>query len=452
VKKGYVAYVLVALAICLVPSVGLLFGGGEVSSDSDSAPAPRLVEEDGSINLEVLSDAGSWFDDHFAFRNEFITACSSVTGGVFETSSSDEVIQGSDGWLFYGNSLGDYQGTNHLTDRQLHDIARDLRLMQDYVEENGSKFVFTIAPNKNSLYDANMPYYYQGALVGERNRDRLVPFLEEEGVNYVDLYEHFSNEDEVLYHATDSHWNNKGASQAADLILESLNKEHPDYSNAPYEVRSDFTGDLEKMLYPAAPKKEDEIYYSPSPQDSYDYETSIESTFDPFIQTKAKRKSGTLLMYRDSFGNSLLPFMAENYSSATFSRGVPYSIGIDMDLYAPDTVVVERAERFLQEMAEQAPLVPGRYIEDGSLENAFFSNLENVTEEKQGNGYTLVTGKIPEDLLTDDSDVFIRVDGAVDYEAASYSDSDGNECFSLLVPDEVLDATGNSYGIYLASK
>ena len=71
-------------------------------------------------------------------------------------------------------------------------------------------FVFTVAPNKNSLYGENMPYYDSLKVDEENNLARLVPFLEKEGVSYVDLYEAFTGEEEILYHERDSHWNNKG--------------------------------------------------------------------------------------------------------------------------------------------------------------------------------------------------------------------------------------------------
>ena len=38
------------------------------------------------------------------------------------------------------------------------------------------------------------------------------------------------------------------------------------------------------------------------------------------MHTKADGKSGSLVMYRDSFGNALLPFIAEAFGDAYFSR------------------------------------------------------------------------------------------------------------------------------------
>ena len=81
-KVPAIAYVVVVALLCLVPSVGLLVGGSEVSSDTNAAPAPQLVRDDGSVNFNVMADAGAWFDDHFAFRNEWVTAAAAVAARV----------------------------------------------------------------------------------------------------------------------------------------------------------------------------------------------------------------------------------------------------------------------------------------------------------------------------------------------------------------------------------
>ena len=52
----------------------------------------------------------------------------------------------------------------------------------------------------------------------------------------------------------------------------------------------------------------------------------ISSNFDPRITTVNPVKEGSLVMYRDSFGNALLPYMADAYANAYFSRGIPYQL------------------------------------------------------------------------------------------------------------------------------
>ncbi|MFQ9152400.1 MAG: alginate O-acetyltransferase AlgX-related protein [Blautia sp.] len=159
---------------------------------------------------------------------------------------------------------------------------------------------------------------------------RLTPILEQEGVNYTDLKSLFDAQDEVLYHERDSHWNNKGAALAADAIMTDLVKIHDSYKDETYEIRTDHIGDLDKMLYPKALTPEDEVYYDKAT--TFAYVGEVESNFDPKITTVNPVKEGSLVMYRDSFGNTLLPFFADAYANAYFSRGVPYQLS-DVDAH-----------------------------------------------------------------------------------------------------------------------
>ena len=99
--------------------------------------------------------------------------------------------------------------------------------------QEGIDFAFTVAPNKNSLYDEHMPYYYRVKASDTNNRRKVIPLLEQLSVRYVDLYGPFEQESGVLYRAQDSHWNGKGAVLAYNTILDDLGQAHNDLSNVP---------------------------------------------------------------------------------------------------------------------------------------------------------------------------------------------------------------------------
>ena len=52
---------------------------------------------------------------------------------------------------------------------------------------------------------------------------------------------------------------------ASDLLLDTLEKEHDSWDEEPYQVRTDFEGDLDTMLYPSMPQLEDEVIMTVSP-------------------------------------------------------------------------------------------------------------------------------------------------------------------------------------------
>ena len=435
-KKLQVLYIAAFFAVCLVPFAGMAVTGQESSSENRTlAEFPQIKTEEG-INVQWLSDAGEYFQDHFAFRNELVTANALINGKILGTSTAAGVIQGTDGWLYYKDSLEDYLGENLLEDRSLYNISHILSLMQEYLAEKNVQFAFTVAPNKNSLYDANMPYYDSCKVSDNKNLINLRKYLKNENVSYVDLYEPLAKADEILYHKRDSHWNNKGAALASDLLLEGLGKEHESYTDETYTVKTDFTGDLDEMLYPLATTPEDEIYYDR--QTTFAYVGEVESNFDPRITTVNPVKTGSLVMYRDSFGNALLPFMADAYGNAYFSRGIPYQL-TDVDTMAADTVVVERAERFLPEMAESAPVMPApeRTVSTGEdkADPEAVKDLEIIT---QGN-YLKISGRIAEKYLDTESRIYVRTDGDKVYEAFPNDvtlDDGSTDCggFTLYLP------------------
>lgn len=440
-------YISLFLSVILIPSAGLFFTGiREPSENRDAAHMPRLNTEDG-LNPYFLNEAGKWYEDHFAFREEAVTGYALLLGKVFGVSAQEKVIAGTDGWLFYKDSLADFQGTEPMTGRQLFDVAHSLAMVQAYARQNGADFAFAAAPNKNSLYGEHMPGYYQPQHKGRSNLERLETYLQSEQVNYIDLSRCFLNDSRVLYHKRDSHWNNMGAALAADRILNGIGKEHVSYADRPYTARKDFLGDLDHMLHPSLPEPEEEIYYDPAPQ--FSYCGNVESNFDPKISTRSGG-DGNLVMYRDSFGNALLPFMAEAFENAWFSRALPYRLQ-DLSEHRADVLVIERAERFLPDMAQQAPEMEAPAVAWNAAVMGAAVKAECLEETVKG-AYTQVTGKLPMPVVEEQSRIYIRIDKDRCYEAFPVSAADGQEGFSLLLRTGELQDTVRMYEVYVSEQ
>ncbi len=449
-KKGKLIYCILFFAICLCPSLGMLVTKQETSSENrqlSEFPSPKT--EEGKINVEWLSQAGDYFQEHFAFRNKLVTGNALLHGRLLETSTADGVIQGKNGWLYYKDSLDDYLGQDLLSDRSLFNIAHMLSMTQQALEEKGVNFLFTIAPNKNSLYGDNMPYYDKLKVSGQTNRENLEDWLKTEKVAYADLYQALMEENEVLYHARDSHWNNKGAALAADVLMDALGKDHDSYEGESYTVRRDYTGDLDTMLYPLASTADDEIYYDK--ETTYATVEEIQSNFDPRITTVNPVKEGSLVMYRDSFGNALLPYMADAYANAYFSRGIPYQL-MDVETHSADTVIIERAERFLPEMSQFPPVLTAKEI--SLTENEELQGSDGAVDVKiKPQGMTAqLSGRIKEGLLDTDSRIYLKVNGSV-YEAfpmdVKVEENLDDNGFCLYLPSELVAADGNDVEILI---
>ena len=366
-KKKYIVFTLVVIIICILPFAGMLFAKTEATSENKKLSEWPVLKDEEGINKEYMEEAGAYFLDHFAFKEKLAGANAIMQAKLFNVSSEDDVIIGNDGWLYYTATLDDFQHNNSVSERQLYSMAHNMKLMQEYVELFGKQFVFTIAPNKNSLYGKNMPANYKYKVSEKSDAERFIPYLESEGVNYVDLYSLFNEEDEVLYYKQDSHWTEKGAVLVYNELLDSVSVNHYRYDDVNPEVSYDYIGDLASMLYASSAEGEEKLTYIKENKYSY---VAGEDVTDMLINTYNPSGCGSLLMYRDSFGNSLLPYFANAYENAQFSKIVPYPM-TDVVTAAPDLVIVEKVERHLPTLSEVPPIMqaPVREIGDYSEGN-----------------------------------------------------------------------------------
>jgi len=283
-----------------------------------------------------------------------LTANSVIRKELFQVSSNENVIVGDNNWLYYSACLNDYQHRNSMSDRELFIAAHNLHMIQESLERQGKRFLFTIAPDKCTLYDQNMPERYQITYAARSDLERLTDYLAGEGVHYADLEKAFRQSGEVLYYERDSHWNGKGAVLAYNTLLDAAGKKHETYQDKHPSETMDYYGDLGRMLYPAGLYPELRQHYMDEPL--YTYVTPTQSVEEEFIETENVHREGSLMMYRDSFGNSLLALMAQEFSQAVFSSRMPYELSLADEA---DLVILEKVERHLSSLASVVPLMWG---------------------------------------------------------------------------------------------
>ena len=325
------------LALLLIPLVGMLLAGpSDAVSNERLAAKPRLMRA-GKLNPDFLSETADYFAGHFYLRPALITANSAVQAAVFRESASEDVVLGDGGWLFYADTLEDFQGTNPMTGRALFCAARNLALLQEFCAQQGTSFLFVCAPNKNTSYPEYMPGQYRKT-EQVSDLDRLEQALTQQGVSFCDLREALSGRESLTYYRTDSHWNGYGSYLAGRQILQALGKE-ADTEDVSLSMQQ-HAGDLYGMLYPASDRKED----APAPAQlrMFSYLGDVRGTDDQLIRTQSGAE-GTLFMFRDSFGNALHADLAGQFSQAVFSRSMPYDLSQAEEM--PEVPIAEIAQR-----------------------------------------------------------------------------------------------------------
>ena len=385
----YIAFTAAIMLAALVPLAAMPFyeNSAADAEKRELAPKPSLITEKG-VNSDFGTEFEAFFQDRFAFRSELVNAHAEIMLKVFNSSSEDSVLAGKDDWLFFRETLGDYCGTELLSDEEIQRLVTVIKLEQQYCNEQGVAYVFAVAPNKNTIY----PEYMQPQYVkynGKTNLDRLNEALKEAGVNVADLKTALLEakgqcaEGETLYYSADSHWNQKGALVGYNTIMEAANRfsetEYDNYETVTFEEGSR-EGDLLKMVLPLDCEVK-EFGAKVNISQEYKYIGRLKSIDDMRIQTKLSglteesEKTG-LLMFRDSFGRALIPIFSNEFSDAVYLRPTPFNIYGNIE--GKTVVVREIVERNIPTLLEKAPVVIAGELQEADM--PYETSLVKITE------------------------------------------------------------------------
>lgn len=229
---------------------------------------------------------------------------------------------------------------------------------------------------------------------------------------------------------------------AYNALLTDLNKEHELYETVPVLRTKTEIGDLNKMIYPMW--SQPEWNYDYQYKKNYTYTSDTKSVEDAYITTTNKKAQGSLLMFRDSFGNTLLPWMAQSYEKAVFSKEMPYPLEKYMQESKADTVIIEKVERNLKDFITDPPmLTPSETKLSGEAKQVETKTTVHVGVSEADTAYTEVYGKLDSKYVTPGMKVYIAVG----------EDSDQHIYQAYLVnaasSDDSLDTTTTQYRLYL---
>ena len=443
-KNVLIAFIAICMLLCLIPSVGMLFFPTTQTTENRAmAESPKLLTEEGSLNKAFIQDFESYFTEHIALRNPMIYMDAKIQTGIFGESNVSGVIDGADGWLYYSSTLSDYLGENILPERALYNLAHNFRVVQNYLDAKDVDFVLTIAPNKNTLYGEHMPYYKSGIIDPDHNAKLLKPYLEELGVSYLDLFQLFEEQEEILYLKRDSHWNRKGACLAYNSIMDALALPHEDYSGTEPTAIESADGDLNKMFYSFYGKTETDYSYQLA--SDYTYANNAKSVEDGWIVTENKAGSGTLLMFRDSFGNTLIPFLSAEFQTACYSKGEPNALERYLNANDPDCVVIQKVERNIANYLDNPPVLTAPPAELPSVLS--IANTETTVRAEttmSDSNYYKFSGTVDPDRIKTDSQIIVTVNG-VPYQAYHTGNSGD---FLLYLHKDVLSGNTAEVEVY----
>ncbi|MBX7210749.1 MAG: hypothetical protein K1X78_20750 [Verrucomicrobiaceae bacterium] len=345
------------LAVIFIPAAGWLAGwqfNAGIEEKRTPTPWPTLAElkKDAAGAAKQFENA---FSDRFAFRNALIKTDAWLNWKVFGISTTDSVIVGRDGWLFFtgDRSVPLFQGIDRFTDADSAYVADALEMRHRWLRNQGIASAHVIAPAKESVYPEFMPTGIPRVKQPSTMEDFL-RFGEGRDGQPVDLLTPLTTARklrEPLYLRGDSHWNDAGALVAYREILKRLSLETHGLSGATLQSRVDPEThpyhDLATMLGITETYRRDWPNDSPviAPPNGWTFQT----TADPVQRMRRTANSAPLieqrvLVFGDSFSEALLPFLAQTFSSVDLFQGRYFSPAKVLEL-KPQVVLLESAER-----------------------------------------------------------------------------------------------------------
>lgn len=274
------------------------------------------------LDGRFMSQFESYCQDQFPLRDAFRRLKAGVSYGVMRQLDNNGIYiaGGSAGKLEYPLNQSSVEKA----------VAKFQHIYDRYLRESSGKIVFSVVPDKS---------YYLAAANGYPSMDykamfqafRDIPWAE-----YVDLTQALNADS---YYRTDTHWRQECLLDAADLLAEALGVDiQADYT--PVKLEQPFYGVYYGQA--ALPMDPDELWILESDTlyacSTYNFENgktaqvydreklTSRDLYDVFlsgavsvltVENPAAHTDRELIVFRDSFGSSLVPLLVPGYAKVT---------------------------------------------------------------------------------------------------------------------------------------
>lgn len=278
---------------------------------------------------EYTSDMNTYIADQFPLRNLWIklrAKCETALGHYYING----VYEGDGGYLFEDITVQDSKG-----------LAERIQAVNNFAETvNTVPSYMMIVPNAASVMSDCLP---ENAPIADQNAylDSFYNALSTK-IHKIDVREAFKNEYESgkqLYYRTDHHWTTDGARLAFELAAGEMGYDAGEAAFKEYPVTSDFSGTLESksgfntkndVINVFLPEEKSDVtyivenvssseksasLYVPEKLDSSDKYAVFFGGNYPLMHITSMAGTGKkLLIFKDSYANSFVPFLIPYYS------------------------------------------------------------------------------------------------------------------------------------------
>ncbi|HET7874919.1 MAG TPA: hypothetical protein VFN71_05290 [Methylomirabilota bacterium] len=333
------------------------------------APPPKLRPGE-MVSVSYIGAFESWWNDTFGFRRALVRQYSRLQLAI-GVSPTKRVILGKSGWLYFAedDALAAFRAVRPFTEDELARWQRRMEARRDWLAQRGARFLVVVAPSKETIYPEFMPDALNRVRLVTRLDQLLAHMRERSTVEILDLRPGLlaAKATGIVYLRTDTHWNDQGAALASREIARRLASSFPRLAALPepeFEtvIQAGWSGDLAAMLSLDGRLQEPRLELRPlAPRRARIAESSragANGRPDITVAETSDRALPRAVMFHDSFGVSLIPFLSERFARIVYWSGsADWRRNFDREL-----VEGERPEVVIQEIAERLLVAPAALL------------------------------------------------------------------------------------------
>lgn len=330
-KKSYYQ----ALAVIFILFIGIFVGSNLITKDKTySETENRILATKPNFTIDRLLEGRftSKFEDYvvdqFIGRDLFTNIKMSVDK-LLGRNQANGVFLGKDGYLI-----------EDFTDPNEEAVNQNLQAIDNFAKRyKDVKQYMLISPTSVSILKDKLPY--SAPIIDQESYLKSYKEKLPSSIKFVDVYETLNNhKDEYIFYKTDHHWTSLGAFYSYEKLAEDmgLKKKADDYYNVQL-VSNDFFGalssksgyDVEEgdkvqvyipakneeyvvVNYVEEQEKSASLYSSEALEKKDNYEVFLKGNH-PLVKIKTSAKNDkTLLIFKDSYANSFIPFLTNDFS------------------------------------------------------------------------------------------------------------------------------------------
>lgn len=300
------------------------------------------------LDRSFMKNSENYFADHFVGRTDWIKAKTEI-----ELLSGKKEING----VYIDNG----RMVEKLESPDYKNISRSVLAINNFAENTGLETYVMIVPTSAEIYSSTFPNVNQKDEIS-----KIYSELYAENIITLDAYSALnSHKEDYIYYRTDHHWTSLGAYYVYSSTIYDMGFTPVSWDNYNIEhASSDFKGTLySKTLYDGVDSDILDIYYTTLGTDIISVEvytgkgteTYDSYYFREFLEKKDKysvfggqnqpvvtirtnaQNDNKLLVIKDSYANSYIPFLTQHYSEITMLDmryiDVPYNEIIDTNDY-----------------------------------------------------------------------------------------------------------------------